>query len=152
MGWKDEIIPEDMELSGPHVWPVIIADEAADRYIFRRPELGYLVALRRMKAHRSEIGEEKEVETVRIRINRLYKTTKRKGIKGKKSISKTVRVFHHIRREDPTEDVVFFLEALRIHLRRTMKNQPLTNCSVSVVFDDTMAKKNSVLSTCSEWI
>lgn len=142
---------EMMKLSGLHVWPVIIADEAVDRFIFRRPELGYLVALKRVNENREKEGLD-PVDCIRIRLFRAYTTQPRKNIK-KKSIRKTIGTFHQvINHEDKIADVRLFLENLRGMLKRTMPDRPILNLKVSLVYDDTELKKNCVSSHTMEWL
>lgn len=95
-------------LSGPLVWPRISADQAYDRFIFRRPEIAYLATVRTI---RTRVGSEPGAVYVRVlrkRNNQNYK-------------AEAASSFWHVVRkpgEDDQEDVRRFLVELRRELVR----------------------------------
>lgn len=138
---------EDAALSGPHVWPKLMADHAVDRFIFRRPELPYLVAKKRLLATR----EEKELpypDLMGIRFRRHYY-----GANGYAREQKGVQRFAHaIKPNNKEEDVRAFLHTLRAILNRNMPDRPIINCSIQLRFYDVDHPKAQILSWQERWL
>lgn len=126
----NDVKEEDLALSGPHVWPYLLADEAVDRFIFKRPEIAYRLALKRADSNRAKKGSE-PLKMMTIEIRRMWWNG------GKQETKKAGRFGHMINRQDPLQDVKNLLEILRIQVKRSMPNRPLLNCSLQLKFKDT---------------
>lgn len=133
-------------MSGPSVWPRIYADHAADRFIFRRPELPYIVAKKRMLEHREQQGVEELPQLMGVRFQRVYSDGGRIAHRGMQ------RFGHPINHDDPEEDVKDFLKNLRRMLVRSVPDQPLLNCAIQLRFYDFMFKGNQLLSWQEKWL
>lgn len=138
--------PEDMALTGPDVWPKIMADHAVDRFIFRRPELAYIIAKKRMVEKRKKKQMDPEAGLMGIRLRRIY------YLGGKREEKWMQRWGHQIIHEDEREDIKRFLEDLRRILNRTMPDKPLVNCSIQLRFYDFDAKTDELLSWQERWL
>ena len=139
---------EDIALSGPHVWPKIMADHAVDRFIFRRPELAYLVARKRMEERRRRENADPHAELMGVRIHRSYHD----GTEHNRGSAGMQRFGHLINHESPETDVREFLNDLRRILIRCLPNQPLVNCSVQLRFYDYSAKNDQLLAWQERWL
>jgi hypothetical protein len=130
----------DYELSGPQVWPKTTAYETVDRYIFRRPELAYLRALRLIRTGPMS------PTFIRIRISREYKN-------GSRSKVETIGAFVHRVDPDlqPTEDVAAFLRELRQVLYRVLPDRPQPTVSIRLRFFNPHTKK-AVTSFQERWL
>lgn len=143
-----KMLPSDYELSGPKIWPSIIAEEAWDRYIFRRPELGYLKAKREIDKDRRQSRRE-PAEYVQIRILRSYHDGNSRGPR-RRQLHKWNRL---INRDDTVADVRDFLEQLRHLLSRCMPDRPLPDCQVWLQFTDPAGSPARVVGSWQEtWI
>lgn len=141
-----QLPPEEIALSGPHVWPKITADRAVDRFIFRRPELAYLTAKRRMIEHRTELGQDPYPILMGVRYRRVYYSG------GRREKNSMRRFGHNIDHDDPEKDVREFLENLRRILVRYMPDQILVNCSVQLRFFDYDNKEKELLAWQERWL
>ena len=111
--------PEDLQLSGPHVWPRVNARDAPTRFIHQRPELAYLAARRQGLADAEREGREPEAAD-RIRCTAVLIET-RTSHKGPRKHQETLGSFTHTRRlDDDEDDVREFLDHLDRFLRRCM--------------------------------
>jgi hypothetical protein len=142
-----EVTIEDMAYSGPHVWPKIAGDSAYDRFIFRRPELAYLQAIRKMNEKRKQKKAELNPMLIGIRLRRIYYEGGRQG-----SGTTAQRFGHEINWENPTKDVRSFLVQLRHMLTRCMPDQPLLNCALQLRFYDYDDKRNVIMTWQDRWI
>jgi hypothetical protein len=140
------LTPEDIRLSGPHAWPKIAADHAVDRFIFRRPELAYIVAKKRMLERRKKAQLDPHPSLMGVRFRRVYYDGGRRDRKG------TQRFGHPINHDDDQADVREFLVNLRRILNRSVPDQPLVNCSVQLRFYDFAAKTDELLSWQEKWL
>lgn len=123
-------IPEqDLALSGPKVWPRLCADEAVDRFIFRRPEIGYLRARRKILAYGPN-----ELTTVNVKVSREWQN-------GPRRQRETIGGFTHQILPNPLEDVQQFLRELRPILIRRLPDKPLPGISVYLRFINPDIKK-----------
>lgn len=140
------ILEEDLEYSGPHVWPKITGERMSDLLIFKRPELAYLEALRRKK--RLEEGSEPD-EHILVVIR--YK----KYDEGEKKLSNvataTQKIWHHIK-EDKTEDVRKLLMEMREVFERLMPDDPDPKVGVLILFFIEKRWKQALSSFQSRWI
>jgi hypothetical protein len=121
---------EDYAYSGPAVWPKTTAYETVDRYIFRRPELAYLKAVRILQEERPSPN------FIRVRISREFKNGSRKKVE-------TIGAFVH--RMDPdhdlTEDITTFLKELRQVLYRILPDSSQPNLIVRLRFINPQSKQ-----------
>ncbi len=141
-----QVTEAEIALSGPHVWPHMAADYAVDRYIYRRPELAYLIARRRIKAIREKDGRTEPQQLMGIRFRRVYWDGGRHDRKGGQKFG------HMINHEEPLQDVRRFLESLRVNLKRYMPDTPLFNCSMQLRFYDWERKNDEVLAWQEKWL
>jgi len=121
-------------------------DHAVDRYIFRRPELAYLIARRRIADIREKSGSKEPQKLMGVRFRRVYWDGGRHDRKGGQKFG------HLIDHKEPLQDVQRFLENLRINLRRYMPDNPLYNCSMQLRFFDWDNKNEEVLSWQEKWL
>jgi hypothetical protein len=113
---------EDLKYSGPNVWPRLTADEQVDLFIFGRPELGYMSAIRK-------------IESSGIKPNQIRVTAYRFRYEGKKLASTgTRRSFWHDIEDDKEEDVRSFLRKLRNSLSSIMPREPSLDSVVKICF------------------
>lgn len=141
-----QVTEAEIALSGPHVWPQMGADHAVDRYIFRRPELAYLVARRRITEVRQKEGREEPQQLMSVHFRRIYWDGGRQDSKGGQ------RFGHMINHEQPLDDVRRFLQNLRTNLKRYMPDTPLFNCSMQLRFFDWERKNDQVLAWQEKWL
>ena len=142
MGTVRTINLDDMAYSGPGVWPKIVAWEAYDRFIHRRPELVYLLARRKLEeGHWTTFGLP-HTGLIRIRIGIVNKNLKRKR-------KQALGSFLHTIVDDREEDVRAFLNALRDNLCRHLPASSLPNIGVSLRF---MHKNREITSVLEEWL
>ena len=144
MSSRSLAIAEDLALSGPHVWPRIVADRQADIFIFGRPELTYLPALRKLKARippEDFIGDKRHVA---VRVQRA-----RYVDKVVKTVGKARNWWHFVDR-DPEDDVRRLLEKLREVLVKVMPRDAEIGVCVRVEFFD--AEWNKLGSLQRPWL
>lgn len=127
MAQANTILPEDLRLSGPHVWPDLSAEQTVDRYIQRRPELAYLRALRRVLAGekgRTDLAPAIQVVSARLRT-----------LPGNRQGQIHLGDFLHLTTlDDRQADVRGMLRSLRRLLLRQMPPEPLLGTRVSLLF------------------
>ncbi len=134
-----------MELSGPEVWPRISADRQVDLFIFRRPELWYLEALRRMRAREEEVGVQPS-PLMRVRVGRIKYVEKKIELVNGRSI-------HHTIHDDRLEDVRKLLLEIREALDLVMPSKPRHNIGAKLFFYDPRIGTTRALITFQErWI
>jgi hypothetical protein len=125
--------PDDLEHSGPHVWPCIAAGDAPARFIHQRPELWYLSARRQALLDTERDGREPEAAD-RIRCTLVLIETR---ITSRRTIMRqeTLGSFVHSRHLDDTEeDVQEFLIELDRFLRRCLTPEMDPTWSVQLQF------------------
>ena len=109
--------PDDLQLSGPQVWPCVTAGDAVARYIHQRPELAYLAARRQGLEDAEREGQEPEAAD-RIRCTAVLIET-RATHRGPRKHQETLGSFTHTRHlDDDEDDVREFLVELDRFLRR----------------------------------
>jgi hypothetical protein len=140
----DEALPQDLALSGPEVWPCIVADRAHDRFIFRRPEVAYLIALRRLEKKRLAEGRPEPHKYMVVRHMMLTRVDKRR------TYSRERIFWHSIDHEDATSDVRAFLNKLRESLIKVMPDQvlPQALCLLQFMTQD----RKVLLSFQEKWV
>jgi len=135
------------ECSGPNVWPRLYAERVVDRFIFRQPELRYLMALegqaRFWKEHKDLAGDPDQMVINFFRI-RGHGTSRRYRIK----IGKFV---HPIQKSDPVDDVRDFLTELRNYLRRCMPDKQLFGQAIHIQFSDPIVNKKVYANFTESW-
>jgi len=138
----------DLELTGPDIWPITSAEHAVDRYIFRRPELAYIVAKKRMIARRKKKNQSLEPEFMGVRFCRLYYSDR----SGRRDRKGTLRFGHPIDHSSAKEDVRNFLIHLRANLIRNLPNKSLINCSLQLRFYDFDFPNDQILAWQEKWL
>lgn len=114
-----------LRLSGPEFWPTLSAELAQDRYIFGRPELKYLSALKQLEM----TVQSTEVHHDHIRV------VIRERDRGKNTRFTKRQFDHYIFDDDPAHDVKAFLKALRKNLMISMpQKQSRINSQVQTCF------------------
>ena len=120
--WFEETNPEHYQFSGPHVWPKTSGYQAVDRYIFRRPELAYLMA------RDTYLKEQYGARKIRAVIREKRKT--KHGYR-----TKQIGAFHHvINKPDTEEDVRTFLVELRRTLYRLLPDNMFPALRIVIAF------------------
>lgn len=128
----------DLNLSGPNVWPKLTAELAADRFIFRRPELAYLEGLRRMADARRRDSMDPEVPILLAKVYRIH-------FKGpKKRFDSISDIMHDVQWADRLEDVRRFLSRLRTVLVKHMPDDAALDQGVLVKFIDADTREQAV--------
>jgi|GEM_PF-4400606 len=122
-----QIQADDYRYSGPEVWPRLTAETQPDLFIFRRPELAYLEAIRRNRAH-DERNRLEPSPVMTIRVERLRHRDK------KFYRTKIDRVIRHVIEDDRTDDVRKLLRTLREVLQMIMPEKPSQECVVRIRF------------------
>lgn len=149
---------EDLQYSGPHVWPRLEALLTVDRFIFRRPEIAYLAARREVEKFARELRPRESImpplpvvfgtietptgsETPVVPAMQEVVTKREIRIairQVKKEDSRIMRTliggFRHRVRSDMIEDVRTFLDELRTFLYRRVSIEPLPTVSISIDF------------------
>jgi hypothetical protein len=123
---------EDLELSGPKVWPTLQAHDIPSRYIHQRPELTYLSARKEALA-RAEREDRDPADADRIRVTVVKKwkrETSRRRIRGQE----TRGYFVHSKHLPPKQDVREFLKELDSYLRRKLPKEPVPGLTVQLRF------------------
>ncbi len=142
----------DLRFSGPEFWPKLCADDAVDRFIFRRPELAYLGARRRQRMKRAEEGlPRSEPQSVRISIDRIDRI----DVGEEKPYRSPQRLYtwRHAVLERPDEDVRVFLQELHGALGRRMPNRPMLDTSVKLIFyRGCYNRKSQLLAWTQPWL
>lgn len=140
-----QLSQKELALSGIHVWPQLAPDQAVDRFIFRRPELAYLLAKKRMLHRRKK--EKMEIPSLMgVRYRRLY-------YEGGKTKNTAIQKFGHtINHDNAEKDVKEFLRDLRRILVRSLPDRPLMNCSVQLIFHDHGFRTDHILSWQEKWL
>ncbi len=113
---------DDLNFSGPHVWPSSSARDTLARFIQRRPELTYLSARKEAMLVAEREGREPEAAD-RIRCTVVLIDTIWTG-KGKRKRQEKVSSFVHARTKPLDEDVPEFLIHLDRFLRRNLSLEP----------------------------
>jgi len=144
MNLHELVLEEDMEVSGPVVWPMVTTDSAVDRFVTRRPELPYLVARRRLVAVR-EAAEAPVADRMGVRLRRHW-------VDDDGWHSDYLIRFTQVFDAERSTDVRRFLGTLRRLLRRTMPDRPLLNARVELRFYDLRDKTGSLLAWRERWL
>lgn len=133
MTWISHVRPEDLPLSGPKVWPKIVAEEQCDLFIFRRPELPYLEALRRKR---------REEEKSPWKSDKIVVDLKRMVYEGKKlSPFGASTSFWHKIQENQVDDVRAYLLELRMSAQKIMPNGPCPSAVLLVAIKNERGKR-----------
>ena len=134
MSIYQEATPEALALSGPHVWPTISATHPIDRFIFRRPELAYLIARRKLDKKRPG------ADAILIRPALIWHHQGRRKFQAKGK-------FTHFFLPDGQEDVELFLQQLRNYLKFQLGDVSLMGTSIVLRFVDPARSKDASLKT-----
>lgn len=142
----EEATEDDFRLSGPIVWPRLIAEKACDRFIFRRPELAYLVSLRRIERQRIAAGHPQPIKNILIRVILVRHVDKRRVAEQSRDF------WHTIDRDEPISDVRAFLSRLREVLFRLMPEDADPKLACQIRFLASTDVKKIVLSFQDKWV
>ena len=135
MSSRSLVTIEDLALSGPHVWPKITAERQADIFIFSRPELTYLPALRKLRAETPPEELRGDRRHVKVRVQRARYVDKTVQLTG------NAKSWWHFVLKDPEEDVRKLLGDLRAVLVNMMPHDAEIGLCVRVEFFDTTSRK-----------
>jgi hypothetical protein len=135
---KESEVRDLMELSGPAVWPSLTAYECVDRYIFRRPEIAYLRAIRKTDAPK-----------IRCRIRVMTKSLGKRGMLREK-----VGEVIHERISGERGDVTSFLRSLRFEMKRSLPEIPIPGMAIALEFDALKegGDKNAIAYFTAPWL
>ena len=134
---------EDLQLSGPRVWPTLHAHDIPSRYIHGRPELTYLSARKKALARAEREGRDPaEVDRIRVAVVRK---TKRDTPRGPVSGDKINGSFVHTKHQPLEKDVPELLEELYRYLCRTLPKDPDPYLTVQLRFSQNNRPRSECL-------
>lgn len=129
-------------LSGPSVWPKLTGEEQVDLFIFRRPELCYLEALRRIDIR----GEPRKV--VHIHVRRMI--TEGKKTTFMRASAKVRTIIPHVVLEDREDDVREFLREIRKSIKSIMPDKPDHRLTLGLIMYS--SNHTRIVSTQERWV
>lgn len=138
--------PEHFEFSGPEFWPSLKVESAADRFIFRRPEVPYQIALEQINEVRAteDLGP---AEVIHIAIKRVVYP-----VGGQAKRKQFATFAHTVNTFDKADDIRRFLEELRMMLSRHLPNKPLPTSSIELSFSDRQTGQYGKLKWMEDWL
>lgn len=137
---------EYFDHSGPDVWPKMSGYNAWDRFIFRRPEIAYQIAVDAMNETR-EVDQEEKGTKIAVRVCRQIQR-----LTGQRKESQVAKFTHNINYLDKTEDVRDFLEKLRSVLSRHLPDYPLPTSKIFLRFTDPELQNYKLFSWSEDWL